>query len=119
MSERILEFKVDKQLIQKMPGCDFSGIVAGSAGYLKAKFHFSDEWKDCVKVASFGTVDLASLAYSDYPIILDKNDMCEIPSDVLVGQTFLVHVVGGKKPHYRINTNVLKVRQEVNINANS
>ena len=119
MSERILEFKVEKQLLQKMPGCDFSGIVAGSSGYLKAKFHFSEEWDDCVKVASFGTIEPLTIRYTDHPIILDKNDMCEIPSDVLTNQTFAVHVTGGKKPLYRISTNMIRVRQEVIVDANS
>lgn len=110
MSERILEFSVEKQLLQKVPGCDFSGIVAGSAGYLKAKFHFSEEWDDCVKVASFSSPDLED----EFSVILDKSDMCDIPAEVLRRQTFTIIVYGGKKPLYRINTNRIKVRQEVN-----
>lgn len=110
MSERILEFTVEKQLLQKKAGCDFSGIVAGSVGYLKAKFHFSNEWDKCAKVASFGSPDLDD----EWPVLLDENDMCDIPAEVLRCQVFTVTVIGGKKPLYRINTNKIKVKQEVN-----
>ena len=87
---RTLEFKVDKQDLRKQPGCDFSGIVAKSVGYLHAKFHFSEEWDGCRKVASFWHDD------GEYPVLLDENDMCVIPAEALTGKSFLVSATGGK-----------------------
>ena len=50
---RTLRFTVDGQTIRKNPDCDFSGLVAGSVGYLRANFKFSKEWFGCTKAASF------------------------------------------------------------------
>jgi hypothetical protein len=104
---------VDRQRLVRQQGCDFSGLVAGSVGYLKAKFHFSEEWDECAKVASFCPDD-----NTEYPIILDEDDCCLIPAEALKGAHFFVHVVGGR-PEYRLATNKLKIMQEVTINANS
>ena len=40
---RTLKFKVDGQIITKHPDCDFSNLVPGTEGYLRAEFIFSDE----------------------------------------------------------------------------
>lgn len=104
---RTLEFKVDKQVLRKQPGCDFSNIVAKSVDYLKAKFHFSEEWNDCKKVASFW------LDEKEHPVLLDGNNECNIPSDILVGGAFYISVTGAKANGYRIVTTKYKVRQEV------
>lgn len=53
---RTLRFIIDGQSIKKDPSCDFSGLVPGTKGYLKAQFQFSDEWKKCKKAAIFGSV---------------------------------------------------------------
>lgn len=107
-SERILEFDVNKQRLTKRRECDFSNIVAGSVGYLKAKFYFSQsEWRGCRKAASFW------LDEQEYAVLLDKNNSCDIPSEVLTGDRFQVSVTG-MKTDYRITTNKTKVKQEVN-----
>lgn len=103
---RVLEFIADGQRLKKQADCDFSGLVAGSVGYLKAKFTFSDEWRDCKKAASFWVGE------KEYPARLDADDSCEIPPDALVGELFEVSVLG-VKPAYKINTSKTKVRQEV------
>ena len=106
-TERVLEFNVDKQRIVKNKDCDFSHIVAGSAGYLKAKFYFiSDEWKKCKKAASFWVNGEESA------VLLDKNGVCLIPTEALVGDKFEVSVTG-IRDDFRITTNKTKVRQEV------
>ena len=106
-SERILEFDVNAQRLTKKRSCDFSNIVAGSVGYLKAKFYFSqNEWRGCRKAASFW-VDEKETA-----VLLDENDTCVIPTEVLVGNLFSVSVIG-VRPNYRIATNKTKVKQEV------
>lgn len=105
---RTLEFKVDRQRLTKQPGCDFSNIVAKTTGYLHAKFNFSqNEWGGCKKAASFW------IGSNEYPVLLDDNDSCVIPSEALVGDYFEVSVTGAKRDGYRISTNKFKIRQEV------
>lgn len=105
---RILEFNVDKQRLSKQQGCDFSGLVSGSIGYLQARFHFSEnEWCKCsTKVARFWIND------QEHAEILDANNSCVIPSEVLTGSKFEVSVLG-VAPGYQIETNRINVRQEV------
>lgn len=105
---RILEFNVNKQRLIKKIGCDFGGLVAGSVGYLKAKFYFSDnEWAGCTtKIARFW------LDGAEHAISLDSNNACVIPPDVLTGSKFEVSVLGAA-PGYQIKTNKIAVRQEV------
>lgn len=110
MGTRFLEFKVDKQRLMKKEDCDFSFIVAGSAGYLRAKFHFSEEWAGCKKAASFWIGDV------EHAALLDKNDECVIPKEALFGECFAVSVTGRggtTGDPYKISTNRIKVRQEV------
>lgn len=106
-TERVLEFTVDKQRIIKKKGCDFSHIVAGSVGYLKAKFYFtSSEWKGCKKAASFWLNDKESA------VLLDKSNACLIPPEAIVGEKFQVSVTG-IRDGFKITTNKTKVKQEV------
>lgn len=106
-TERVLEFTVDKQRITRNRDCDFSHIVAGSVGYLKAKFYFtSGEWKGCKKAASFWVNNTESA------VLLDKSNACLIPTEALVGDKFEVSVKGMKNT-FKISTNRTKVKQEV------
>ena len=106
-SERILEFDVIKQRITRRKSCDFTKIVAGSSGYLRAKFYFSQsEWRGCRKAASFWLGD------EEHGVLLDKNDTCLIPAEALTGSKFEVSVTG-VRPDYRITTSRTKVKQEV------
>ena len=106
MTVRVLEFTVDKQRLTRTKGCDFSGIVARSVGYLKAKFHFSKEWDNCSKVAGFCSNG------EEYPVVLE-DDACMIPAEALLMDNFQVYVLGGKEDGYRIETTRIKVKQEV------
>lgn len=105
---RILEFNVAKQRLTKKRDCDFGGLVAGSVGYLHAKFYFSEnEWGNCSdKIARFW------LDEEEYAVRLDENNSCVIPSKVLTVDKFEVSVLG-VAPDYRIDTNKIAVRQEV------
>ena len=106
-TERVLEFTVDKQRIIRKKDCDFSHIVAGSVGYLKAKFYFtSSEWKGCKKAASFW------LNNTESAVLLDKSNVCLIPSEAIVGEKFGVSVTG-LRDGFKITTNQTKVKQEV------
>ena len=101
---RVLSFNVDGQQIRKNPECDFSGLVAGTRNYLKAHFSFSPDWDGCVLIASFwkGSTEYA------VPI---KDNVCLIPSEVLVGRSYGVSVIG-QRSDYRITTNRIYIRQE-------
>ena len=111
---RILEFNVAKQRITKKQDCDFSGLVAGSVGYLYAKFHFSEnEWNRCTdKIARFW------IGEREYAKLLGADNTCVIPPEVLTGKRFEVSVIGAANG-YKIETNKINVRQEVNRYGNS
>lgn len=107
MDGRILEFDIDKQRLTRKRDCDFSGLVAGSVGYLKVKFNFSAEWDGCAKVVDFKTAE-----EKPYPVKLDEDNTCKVPPEVLKGDRFYVSVIGGKRD-YRIRTNTIRVKQEL------
>lgn len=105
---RILEFEVDKQRLRKNIYCDFTNIVAGTEGYLKAKFDFiGPDWLGCKKAASFW--------YNghEYAVMLDSDNSCMIPTDALIGDMFEVQVSGMRDKSYQIKTIKNKVKQEV------
>lgn len=109
---RVLEFEVKQQRLRKQPGCDFSHIVAGTSGYLKAKFNFSPEWDGCKKAASF----VGEFVVDECAVMLDENNCCDIPADVLRGGVFRV-CVGGVRDDCLIRTNTMTVKQEVYVNG--
>ena len=112
-AQRILEFDVNKQRLRKRQDCDFAGIVAGSIGYLRAKFYLSpEEWDDCtIKVARFW------LEGKESSVKLDENNSCDIPPEVLTGAKFTLSVIGVSSG-YKIKTNEVQVKQEVTRNGN-
>lgn len=101
---RILKFQVETQQINKAPGCDFTGIVSGTEGYLLAQFDFTSEWNGCKKAAAFYSLG------KEYGAAI-VNGVCEIPAEALLWTEFEVSVVGIKEG-YRITTNKCKVTQE-------
>lgn len=106
---RTLEFEVKKQRLMKAQTCDFSGLVAGSVGYLKARFTFTTEdWNNCeFRFARFWIDD------NEYAKPLDEHGECDIPDEVLPGDMFRVSVLGASSSGYKIGTNEIRVRQEV------
>lgn len=110
---RILEFTVNKQRLMRTPTCDFSGLVAGSVGYLKAKFNFSPEWDGCKKAANFILKDESGKL--ECGALLNRDDTCVIPTEALVGSEFWVTVKGVKDGgRFQIETGEIRVKQEVN-----
>lgn len=106
---RELIFDVEQQRLKRNPDCDFSGIVAGSEGYLKAKFNFlSDDWNGCKKIASFMSLGIEG----DMGVYLDENNSCDIPPEATMFDEFIVSLIG-VKPDYKIPTNSLRIKQEV------
>ena len=103
---RTLVFNVKNQIIQKEPSCDFSGLVANTSGYLKAKFVLSDAWDNCAKVAGFFSKDDQEFP----PCVLDENNSCEIPSDALKYHEFKIRLYG-KRDNYMITTQPITIKQ--------
>ena len=102
---RTLNFIVNSQQIVKDPECDFSNIVAGSDGYLRAHFSFSSDWRGYTKVARFLRGD------KEEGMMLENN-ACNIPPEILTGATFKVSVLG-QKDKTQVETNKILVQQEV------
>lgn len=103
---RILKFIINSQQIGPDPSCDFSGIVPGTAGYLKAQFSFSAEWSGLVKVAEFRRY-LCDEPVS-VPII---NGECAVPDTVTGGKAWYVKIIG-KRGDVILPTCNCKVEQE-------
>lgn len=103
---RTLKFAVNAQKISPDPNCDFSGIVPGTAGYLKAHFSFSPEWSGMVKVAEFRKY--ACDPQISVPIIRGE---CMIPAEVTGGKSWTVKVIG-KRGDVILPTGNCKVEQE-------
>lgn len=103
---RTLKFIVDGQTIKQDPNCDFSGLVPGTEGYLKAVFTFSSEWADSVRIATFHSV----MGKEYPPQILHNGTQCMIPPEALKRKTFKVGVVG-KKGETKMTTNKVAVSQ--------
>lgn len=102
---RILKFLVNGQKIECDPSCDFSGIVKGTSGYLKALFSFSPEWNGCKVAASFWRME------KEYPVLL-KNGICEIPAEALTWNYFDVSVTGIKNDgNYVITSGKITIPQ--------
>jgi len=103
---RTLEFNVKELKLEKVSSCDFSGIVPGSSGYLKARFRFDNTWAGLTKVAVFSERKYESAE------IIEKNE-CVIPDKVLERKTFEIYVVGKDKvTGSKIKTNRIVIEQE-------
>jgi hypothetical protein len=103
---RTLKFIVEKQIIRPDPNCDFSGLMPGTEGYVKAKFAFSPEWRECVKVAAFWSV----MGKEYPPQLLQDGCSCMIPAEALKGRKFKVQVIG-KHGDLKMTTNKMTVSQ--------
>lgn len=103
---RTLRFDVDAQKIRHDPNCDFSGLVSGTAGYLKASFKFSKEWAGMVMVAEFKKYSCDPPL--SVPVIRGE---CMVPAEVTGGKSWLVKVIG-KRGDVILTTGNCKVEQE-------
>lgn len=104
--KRILEFIAAGQALTKAPACDFTGIAAGTCGYLRAHFTFSPEWAGCKKLAVFTCKGVP------YPVPLVE-DACDIPAEALTASAVQVHVIGRLGDGYQITTTVSAFSQIV------
>lgn len=103
---RTLRFVVDAQKISPDPSCDFSCIVSGTAGYLKAHFSFSSEWAGMVMVAEFKKYSCDPPL--SVPVIRGE---CMVPAEVTGGKSWIVKVIG-KRGNTILPTGNCKVEQE-------
>lgn len=103
---RTLKFIVEDQIIKPDPSCDFSGLVPGTNGYLRAEFSFSPEWNGYVRVVSFWS----PLGREYPPQVLYDGLSCIIPEEALKKRKFKVQVIG-KKNELRLKTNKIEVNQ--------
>ncbi len=98
---RTLQFKVTGQNLSK--DGDFSGLVAGTRGYLQTAYNFDSEWDGCRKAAVFLRYD------KEYPVPI-VNARCAVPDEITEYKRWKVHLVG-VKDGYRITTNEVEVIQ--------
>lgn len=98
---RTLQFKVSGQNLSK--DGDFSGLVAGTRGYLYTAYNFDSEWDGCKKAAVFSRFG------KEYPAPI-INGRCAVPDEIAEKDSWYVHLVG-VKDGYRITTNEVEVRQ--------
>lgn len=97
---RTLTFFVSGQTLRKEG--DFSGITAGSKGYLKCRFRTDDaDWKGAKKVALFNEA---------YPVAVNALHECCVPDAVTDGKSFKVLLVGQNRSA-RITTNQVLIEQ--------
>lgn len=104
---KTLKFHVDGQTITLDPDCDVNTLIPGTNGYVQAKFVFSSEWKNCVKVVAF----YSNLGTEYEPRVLKNGEVCDIPPEALKKSIFKVKVLG-KRNDYTICTNKVIVHQK-------
>lgn len=100
MDVLIIEFSVKNQRLSRYT----AGVIASNSyGYLKFLFNFkTNDWQDVsVKMANF------SYKGRNYPVLIDENNMCTVPKEVIKTGTFSVSVFGGG-----ITTNTVKIPVE-------
>lgn len=103
---RTLKFIVNDQIIERDPNCDFSDLVPGTDGYLRAEFSFSQAWSGYYRVAGF-----YSPMGKEYPArILEDGKSCMIPAEACARRTFYVKVLG-KRGDDKLVTNKVAVSQ--------
>lgn len=105
---RTLRFIVDGQAMSPDSSCDFSGLIPGSEGYLRAEFSFTSEWNGCAKVAAF----YSPMGIEYEPQVLKDGKSCIIPAEALKKRSFKIQVIGeNREKRYKLKTNEVAVCQ--------
>lgn len=102
---KTINFKVNGQRLSLENGLR-GRVLAGTKGYLVAKFTFSEDWDGFQKVAAFYDGD-----GHEYPRPLVSNQ-CMVPDEVTDGVKFKVKVFG-KQGNSMVFTDTETVRQRV------
>jgi len=103
---RTLKFIVDELIVKKDPKCDFSNIVPGTEGYLKAEFSFTPEWDGTLKVVEFRR----NFTECEPKVLVDGKS-CIIPAEALISKAFKLRVLGKGKDDMKLTTNYVVVEQ--------
>lgn len=97
---RRLLFTVDGQNLRKAG--DFTGITAGSKGYLCCHFGTTDyDWLGAKKVAVFN---------DETAVALDGSMECMVPDEVTDGKSFKVQLIG-QRGNVRLKTGAVLIEQ--------
>jgi len=97
---RRLLFAVKGQTLTKAG--DFTGITAGSKGYLKCTFGCTEsDWLRAKKVALFN---------EKIPVAVDEAMECKVPDEVTDGKSFKLRLFG-QVGQTRLTTNAVLVEQ--------
>lgn len=94
---RTLKFNVDRQIITK--DGDFENLIAGTCGYLQARFQFSADWIGMKKIVTF----TANGKDTYVPLF---EDCCQIPVEVLQYNKIAVSVEGRNKERKLVTNGV-------------
>lgn len=98
---RTIVFQVNQQRIKNVDSVVH--IYGGTNNYLNLKFEFDENWKDCIKVITFGkSKDLAVLKLTD--------DSCLVPEKAFDKDRLSFYLIGGRKDGYRIRSERFEVR---------
>lgn len=103
---KTLKFNVTGQFITLDPSCSEEDLIPGTNGYMQAKFEFSSDWDNCLKVVAF----YSNLGREFTPQLLKADNVCDIPSEVLKRSIFKLKVFG-KNPNYELCTDKFTVCQ--------
>lgn len=96
----ILKFNVRNQRLSRF---NSATVASNSYGYLKCEFNFiTEDWENV-------SVKMANFCYRgrNYPVLIDENNQCTVPKEVIHVPTFGVSVFGGG-----ITTNIIKIAVE-------
>lgn len=97
---RVLMFSVEGQSLRK--DGDFSGIMAGTKGYLRCRLKTKDgDWIHAKKVLVFN---------EEHAVAVNADGECTVPNEVTDGRSFKVRLIGqmGKT---RMTTNAVLIEQ--------
>ena len=97
---RMLKFAVEGQQLAKHG--NFTGVTAGSKGYLRCRFEQSDpEWLMAKKIAVFN---------DEYAVTVSAEGECAVPDEVTDGKSFKVYLAG-QNGKTRMITNKVLIEQ--------
>lgn len=98
---RVLQLKVSGQTLSKEG--DYSGLVAGTKGYLQMAISYDSDWDGCRKAAVFRRYD------KEYPVPI-INGRCNVPDEITQYDCWKVSLIGAREG-YLITTNEVEVHQ--------
>lgn len=105
---RYLDFKAEGQSLVKIG--DHENLVAGTEGYLYARFNFSEEWAGTKKI-----VTMEWNGCTQFVPLVSGNSF-QIPAECLKYNRIYL-CVEGRKGGYRIKTNKAVISQTGGING--